>query len=457
MSEVVLTSIVDTVITNCRIATAIGVFKAGLAIDRGKIVAVARDVNLPRADVRIDARGKIAMPGAIDAHTHIFIPGWIRENFETGTKAAAVGGVTTVIEMPSLDEWLTTTIENLQRKRREGEKEALVDFALYGGEIQEEKDTLEIGDLVKEGVVGFKITMGGSTAVRNDGIMIDALRRIAEARSVAAVHAESQQLLNYFRKKVVSEGGKDFAAYSDSRPNIVEAEAISRAILYSKEAGNRLHIAHMSTKEGVRLVKQAKSEGLRVTSETCPQFLLFTRDDYAKHGPYIVTNPPPRSKDDASGLWRALTDGTVDIVATDHCAFRKEEKDAGWKNVLETPAGIPGLETLVPLMLSEGVNKGRIPLERLVKLTSEDPAKIFNLYPRKGTIQVGSDADIVIVDLKKEDAFDAAKLRCIADFTPFDGWRIRGWPLITMVRGTIVAQEGEVTGKPGYGLFTPSA
>jgi len=445
------------VVTNGKIATSVGVFKAGLAIDGGKIVAVAKDVNLPRADVRINAQEKIVMPGVIDAHTHIYIPKLLHENFGTGTKAAAVGGVTTVVEMPSLDEWLTTTVRNLLRKKRVGEKEAFVDFALYGGEIQEEKDTLQIADLVREGVVGFKITMGGETAVKNDGIMIEALRRIAEVGSVATVHAENHELLDYFKRKIVSEGRKDLAAHSDSRPNMVEAEAISRAILYSGAVGNRLHIAHMSTKEGVQLVKQAKSRGVKVTSETCPHYLLFTRDDYVRYGPQIIMNPPLRSKEDVMSLWWALANGLVDNIVTDHCAFYRKEKETGWENISNIPAGIPGLETLVPLMLSEGVNKGRISLQRLVQLLSENPAKIFNLYPRKGTIQIGSDADLVVVDLKKESIISSDILRCIADFTPFEGWRIKGWPLITVVRGTIVAREGEITGSAGFGRFAPSA
>lgn len=449
-------SVVDTVIVNAKVATSVGVLRAGLAIDKGKIVAVAKDVNLPRADVKIDVKGKIIMPGAIDAHTHVFIPDLLHETFKSGTKAAAVGGVTTIIEMPSLGEWLTTTVENLQRKRRVGEREALVDFALYGGEIQEEKDVLAIADLVNEGVVGFKITMGGETAVRNDGIMFDALQRIAEAQSIATVHAENNQLLSYFKRKMISKGRTRFGAYSDSRPNIVEAEAISRAIIYSKEAGNKLHIAHMSTKEGVQLVKRAKDKGLKVTSETCPHYLLFTREDYAKYGPYIIVNPPVRSKEDVLSLWRALTDGTIDNIVTDHCAYYKKEKDIGWNDALDTPPGIPGLETMIPIMLSEGVNKERISLESLIRLTSENPAKIFGLYPRKGAIQVGSDADLIVVDLKKEDTISVERLQCIADFTPFDGWKVKGWPIMTLVRGTVVAREGEVIGKPGFGQFVPS-
>lgn len=229
--------IVDLVIKNGKVATPVGLIKAGIAVDEGKIIAIAKDTNLPRSDLSIDMKGKIAIPGIIDSHVHICMPERLCETFETGTRAAAAGGVTTVIEMPSLGRWLTTTMENLQWKRKTGEEQALIDFALYGGEIQDERDLKEINDLAKEGVVGFKITMGGGTAVKNDGILIEAMHRISESGSIMSVHAENNQLLDHFKRELISEGRRDLLAHADSRPNIVEAEAVSRAILYSEQMG----------------------------------------------------------------------------------------------------------------------------------------------------------------------------------------------------------------------------
>jgi dihydroorotase (multifunctional complex type) len=236
----------------------------------------------------------------------------------------------------------------------------------------------------------------------------------------------------------------------------VEAEAISRIILFAREVGNRVHIAHMSTREGVDLVKKAKLAGQAVTAEVCPHHLLLNKNDYQKFGPKVVLNPPLRSKSDNEALWRALADGTVDTLATDHAAVSMKEKEVGLRNIWDTPPGIPGLETSASLLLSEGVNKKRITLERFVSFTSENPAKIFGIYPRKGALSVGSDADITVIDLKKEHTIKADQLKCVGDFTPFENWKLRGKPVLTIVRGKVVAREGEIIAKPGYGRFIHS-
>lgn len=448
---------VDLVIKNARIVTARDNFTGGIAVDEGKIVSICKDPLLPPADSTIDAAGRAVLPGAIDAHVHVYIPGWLRETFETGTKAAAVGGVTTIIEMPSLDQLLTTTVENFEKKKSIGEREAVVDFALHAGEIQEEKDYLEIVGLARAGAAGFKITMGGgSSAVKNDGIMYESFERIGEAKSVAIVHAENHQLYEFFVKKAIQSGENDPLNYSLSRPNIVEAEAISRAITLAKFAGNRLHVAHMTTKEGAELVRNAKANSQPVTAEVTPQTLLLNKKDYEKYKHYIIMNPPVREVEDNLALWNSLRNGIIDCIVTDHCAYTKEEKDAGLKNMWNTPPGIPGLETLITLLISEGVNKNRIELQKLVQLCCENPAKIFGLYPRKGAIQVNSDADLMIVDLKKEGVIRADQFQCVGEFTPFENWKVKGKPVLTLVRGQIVADEGNIIAKPGYGKFIPS-
>lgn len=448
---------VDLVIKNARIVTARDIYTGGIAVDEGKIVSIRKDPLLPPADSIIDASKRVVMPGAIDAHVHVYLPGFLRETFETGTKAAAVGGVTTIIEMPSAEKFLTTTVKNFKKKKTIGEKEAVVDFALHAGEIQEEKDFREIVDLVRTGAAGFKITMGGGpTAVKNDGIMFESFKRISEAKSVAIVHAENHQLYEFLRNKAIQRGDNDPLAYSLSRPNIVEAEAILRAILFAKFAGNKLHVAHVTTKEGVELVRNAKENRQSVTAEVTPQALLLNKKDYEKNKHYIIMDPPVRGKADNLALWKALDDDTIDCIVTDHCAYSKKEKDVGLKNIWDTPPGVPGLETVIPLLLSEGVGKKRITLTRLVQLCSENPAKIFGLYPRKGVIRVGSDADLMIVDLKRRDVIRAAQFQCIGEFTPFENWKIKGKPVLTLVRGQVIAENGNIVGKPGYGKFIPS-
>jgi len=297
---------------------------------------------------------------------------------------------------------------------------------------------------------------GGSSAVKNDGIMFESFKRISEAKSVAIVHAENHQLYEFLKNKAVQKGENDPIAYSLSRPNIVEAEAISRAILFAKFGGNRLHVAHMTTKEGVELVRNAKDNWQPVTAEVTPQALLLNKKNYEKCKHYLIMNPPVREKEDNLALWKALNDGTVDCIVTDHCAYSKEEKNVGLKNIWDTPPGIPGLETIIGLLISEGVNKNRIELQRLVQLCCENPARIFGLYPRKGVIRVGSDADFMIIDLKKEEVIQADKLQCIGESTPFEGRQIKGKPILTIVRGQTVADNGNIVGKPGYGKFIPS-
>ncbi|MCK4478214.1 dihydroorotase [Candidatus Bathyarchaeota archaeon] len=446
--------VVDLVLKGGKIVTSAGVLEAGIAVDRGKVVVVAKETHLPKADKVMNVHGSLIMPGFIDAHVHVCDPGFIRESFETGTKAAAVGGVTTIIDMASSMKLRTSSVAMLLKKREMGERESFVDFALYGGEISDEKDLREIQKLVKAGVVGFgEIMMCGDAPIKNDEIMLEAFHLISNAKSIAAVHAEDNTTLNYYKKKLLAEGRKDIMAFADARPNLAEAQAISKTLLLSKKTDAKLHVCHLSTKEGVNLIREAKAQGSRVTTEVCPHHLYFTRDDYEKLGPYIITTPPLRTKEDANQLWRALNDGTVDLVVSDHCAFTKSEKDVCWEDVWNTPPGVPGLETLVLVMLGKGVREGKITLERFVEVASENPAKLFGLYPEKGSLQKGTDADLTIVDLKQDHKIRSEDLKCVADYTPYEGWTVKAKLMMTLVRGKIISEEGEIVGKRGYGSF----
>ncbi len=448
---------IDLVLKGGKIVTSTDVVEASLAVDQSKIVAIAKETHLPKADRVLDVSGLFVMPGIIDAHVHICDPGFIQESFETGTRAAAAGGVTTVLDMASSMKLRTSTLATFKKKREIGERESLVDFALYGGEISDERDLKEMGKLVEAGVVGFgEIMMCGDMPVKNDEVLLEAFRLISDAKSIAAVHAENGTLLKYYKKKLISEGREDYMVFADARPKLAEVEAISKLILLASETGLKLHICHLTTKEGVDLIREARARGLQVTAEVCPHHLLFTFDHYEKLGPYIFTTPPLRTKPDVDELWKGLNDNTIGIIVSDHCAFTKCEKDVGLENPWKTPPGIPGLETLIAVMLGKGVNNGRITLQKFVKCLSERPAKIFGLYPKKGTLQLGADADLTIVDLKKEYRISSKSLQSVADYTPYEGWRVRGGPLITVVRGEIVAREGEIVGRPGYGKFVPA-
>jgi dihydroorotase (multifunctional complex type) len=254
-------------------------------------------------------------------------------------------------------------------------------------------------------------------------------------------------------QRLKESGRKDAMAHPESRPNFVEAETIASVIILANAAGARLHIAHLSTREGLNLIRQAKVNGQQITVETCPHYLTLTANAMSKLGPYVKINPPLRSEEDVVELWKGLNDGSIDMVVSDHAPYTKEEKNPGWIEIWKAQSGAPTIETLLPLLLNK-VNEGKLALETLVRVTSERTAQVFGVYPKKGTIRVGSDADLVIVDLNKIVTIDKGQMYSKArELTPYDGWKVRGWPVMTIVRGCIVMKDGEIIGKPGYGEF----
>jgi len=445
------TTVVDTVIKNGKIVTPYQTFEAGIAIDDGKIVAIAKAPRLPKAEKTIDAGGNFLLPGVIDAHPHIYDPDYTyREDFVTGTTAAAAGGVTTIIDMPLRKPVLT---ELIKEKISVGEKNSLIDFSFHSGMIVKENMN-EIPAVVKLGVRSFKVFTCAPFEVE-DETLIQVMKTVSECNGVLVVHAENENIVSQSTNKLKEQNRKDLMAHIESRPPVAEYEAVNKATTLARQLGTHIHIAHLTTRRGVELVERAKASGQKVTAETCPHYLIFTKNDMLKLGPYLKMTPPLRSKDDALALWHGLKLGTVDIVATDHAPGTREEKEAGWRDIWEAPGGIPGVETLLPLMISEGVNKGLISLKDLCGMLCEKPGKIFHLHPRKGALQLDSDADIVMIDLKKETKISADKLHYKVGWTPYEGMRLKGYPVLTMVRGEVVASYGEIFGHPGYGKFIP--
>ena len=443
---------VDLVVKGGKIATPRGFVEGGIAIDGVKIISVSKEHRLPSAVNVIDCAGKVVLPGLVDAHVHVFGPGWIRETFGPGTRAAAVGGVATLLDMPSPGALAGTTVQAFDRKRVRAEREAYVDFGLYGGEIERWAHAQMMKKIVALGAVGFKMITGGPGFVAED-VLLEAFKRIQSVGSVAVLHAEDQTLIRYFLQVAREEARVDPAAFTEFRPSLVEKEAVRRVMLLASLCRNRLHLAHLTSEEALETVRKAKSTGLRVTAETCPHYLLLSANDYRKYGHRMVVTPPIKTRKDSEALWRGVSDGTIDIIASDHCPYYKKQKDSGLGCVWETPLGIPGLETMLPLLLSEGVNRSRISLRRLMQLVCEAPAKIFGLYPRKGVINPGSDADLTVVDLKLRHRVDAEHFECAGDFSPFDDWRLRGAPVKTIVRGNVVAEDGQIVGSEGFGRF----
>ena len=441
--------VVDLVIKNGKIVTPIGIYDAGVAVDGGTIVAIAKEQKLPKADTVVDAKENFVLPGVIDAHVHFREPGLTNEeDYTSGSTAAAIGGVTMVNDMPCTigpRQPLTIDVARLKEKLAIVERKSFIDFGLYALVISENLDKLS--SLANAGVMGFKLFLGvsvGKIPILDDGTLLDAFKVTAETGLPLLVHAENEGIISHIANKFIKDGRTDPLAFVDSRPTIAEAESIQKAILFCEESRNRLHICHMSTKKGVESVKSAKNRGLNVTAETCPHLLLLGRKDVPKIGAVIKMNPPVRSAEDIEGLWKGLREGTIDIITSDHSPVSPEEK---LTNIWEARAGFPQVEISVPLLLTE-INKGMLSLNRYVELTSKKPAAVFGLYPKKGAIQVGSDGDFTIVDLKKEGVVRSENLHSKAKLTPFDGARVKGMPIYTIVRGNVVMEMGEILGKP---------
>ena len=438
---------VDLVIRGGTVVTSGGMFRANVAVKDGKIYAFTAVSEVLSADKVIDAEGLYVLPGVIDEHVHCRDPGLThKEDFKTCTEAAAAGGVTTIFDMPNNIPPIKD-VEALRLKIHEAEKKAIVDYGLYG--LLTVGSLPHVMPLVENGVIGFKMFMGpttGNIPPPSDGEMLDLFSVIAKTGLRIAIHAETQSIIDYLISKLRLEGRKDPRAHLESRPAIVEEEAIRRVSLYARETGARIHIVHVASARALDAIRDAKNMGINITAETCPHYLLLDDSYYEKSGIIIKVNPAIKSKNDQAALWDAINNGLIDTLGTDHAPHTPDEKFKD--DVFEAAAGFPGLETFVPLMLTQ-VNAGRLSLTRFVQLTSENPAKAFGIWPQKGSLFIGSDADFTIVDLKATTKIRADKFHSKAKWSPFDGWEVKGIPVYTIVRGNIVMDHGEIiTTKP---------
>ena len=446
---------VETVITNGRIVNADSIVEADLFIEKGKIAAVSTGQPLPAAKKVIDAKGAYIIPGVVDEHVHFQdMERSAVADFTESSIAAAAGGVTTVMEMP-LTVPPTTTLQAFEQKKAVAEKKFVVDFALYGGAVPGNLD--ELPKMVKAGAVGFKAMMAGSVPglfeILDDGLLLDAFRVIAEYRSVITVHAENEAIVNRLEAKLKAAGRKDTRAFFESRPVFQELEAISRAATLAGEAGCRLHVVHVSCPQGIDLIAGKKAEGQRITAESGPHYLFLCEEDADRLGPYVKFAPPARPRNETAKFWKQILDGKIDTLGSDHGAHERENKEKGWADIWQAGNGALGVETMLPMMLSEGVGKGLLSLRQVVSLICTNPAKIFGIYPQKGALHAGSDADLVILDMNRKHTIRAGELRTKQKHTPFDGVTVKGMPVLTMVRGEVVMENGEVVGKPGHGRF----
>ncbi len=453
----------DLVVKNGHVVTPEQTFEGGVAIAGGKIVAIGTDDGLPDGVRVIDVKGQHILPGLIDAHVHFRDPGLThKEDFATGSTAAVCGGITTVVDMPNVIP-PTENAEQVGVKKKIAESKSLCDFAVLG--VIHQTNANDILPMAAAGAIGYKIFFGetiGNLPFPDDGMCLDVFAKITESRIPLCVHAESRQIQHHFTSKLKAEGKGDPIYWEATRPWICEAEAVHHIIFLAEMLGTKLHIVHCSSKQGAEMVKDAKARGLRVTAETGPHYLLREPKDMADVGPLLKMNPPVRSRDHGEALWEGLLNGSIDMIATDHSPHTLEEKGCDIDGRMLKPAiwdcisGFCGVETSVPLMLTQ-VNAGRMSLNHYVKVASENPARVWQMYPKKGALLLGSDGDLTIVDMNKEATIDPRRLHSKNVPTPWGGWKVKGVPTCSVVRGNVQMQDGEPAGGAIGQMQTPVA
>lgn len=452
--------IVDIVIKNCKIVNPWGTSPAGIAVNNGKIIAIGNDESLPRARRTIDALGNQVIPGLIDTHVHLGLHHSLKDSARIDTAGAALGGITTIGNYIGGRKFARGSYrEKFDEWKEIYEKYAVVDAFFHMFIVSD----LQLRELVENArrycVASFKFIMGyrekelGLVVEEsaNDGFLYTAFRDIAglgyPAR--AMVHAENMDIINKIKPIIEVTGRQDLGAWTDARPDFCEVLDVERAIRIAKVTKTPLYIVHISAAGSVDAVAKAKAEGVDVVGETCPQYLTLTRG--AALGPLVKVNPPLRDKESMERLWQGIREGTIECIGTDHCSYTREMKQDIWT----APPGIPGMRYFLPLMLTEGVNKGRITLEKLVEVCCYNNAKKFGIYPQKGVISVGSDADLVVIDRSKKAKLSGTTNHQLSNFCPYEGWEIKGCPLLTMVRGNIVAEDEKLIAQPGLGRYIP--
>jgi allantoinase len=452
----------DLSIRGGRVVSEHGIVPADIGIENDKIAWVAQKGTMPAARREINADNKLILPGAVDIHFHVRAPSHPeRGTFATETQAAAAGGVTTVLEMPiSLP--CCARRQVLEDRKALALSQAYVNFGLYGAPGLLERG--EILGMAEAGACGFKIFTHAVPAGReaeflglcleDEGDVFQALEMIKETGLLVSFHAENQRLIDLFEQRIRATGRKDPAAFTASRPPVVEATSVAELSQLCKSVDTRVHIAHVSCAEALQVLQAAQAEGLPMTGETCPHYLLFTEEDMVTHGPFAMIKPPLRTEDDQMALWQGLFDGSLSAVTTDHSPFTLAEKEQAQDNIWQSAIGAPGIEALVPCMMTEAI-EGRISLEQAVRFICAQPARLFNLYPQKGVIQPGADADVVIYNPTPVGNIDSSRWLSKSRVTDrlYHGRPVRGRVDTTVVNGQIVYSDGKIVAEAGIGAF----
>jgi dihydropyrimidinase len=451
---------VTALVRNGRVVTASESYEADLYVDGGRIALVGQGLSLP-ADTVVDASGCLVLPGGIDAHTHLDMPAGeltSADDFETGTRAAAFGGTTTVVDFatPEPGQSLLAALETWRGK---AEGKAVVDYGFHMAVREVGDATLaEMARLARDGgVTSFKLYLAYPGVLQvDDASFFRALLGARECGALTLVHAENGGVIDVLVKRALARGDTAARHHALTRPPEAEAEATARAISLATIAGAPLYVVHLSCAGALAHVTAARDRGLSVFAETCPQYLFLSIADYDRpgvEGAKFVISPPLREAADQQALWRGLARGDLQVVATDHCPFTTSDKERGRLDFSKIPSGAPGIETRMTLLWDGGVRAGRIDAQRFVEVTATAPARIFGLWPRKGTIAVGGDADLVVWDPERESKLSAGTLHMRVDYSPYEGRVVRGAPLVVMSRGEVIVDHGEWKGRAGRGEF----
>jgi dihydroorotase len=430
---------VDLVINGGTIVSPDAEFRASIAIKNGLIHAIGAPEAMPSAKETLDALGLHILPGAIDVHVHFRDPGYPqKEDFASGTAAAAFGGVTTIFDMPNTLPTIGTP-EALAAKHRIAAEKAYVDYGLYA--VLGEDSIEHVSALIDGGIIGFKLYMGntfGRIPSPTTGAMLEAFEVVAPTGKRISLHAETNSIMERRESRLRAAGRTEPIAHLAARPAVVAVEAVARAAILAEWTGARIHVLHISSAAELRPLAEAKARGVEITGETCPHYLLLSEADYEKFGGIIRVNPPVREAPNRQPLWDALMDGTIDMIATDHAPHAPDEKTRN--DIWTVDCGFPGVETQMPLMLTE-IGRGRAKIQDYVRWSAESPAKIWGLYPRKGALTVGSDADVAIVDLSRTWTIDDALIQSRSKISPWHGRQATALPIHTIVRGRFVMKD----------------
>ncbi len=454
----------DLLIRGGTVVTAADTFDADIAVQEGVIVQIGRNLGPARREV--DATGKLVLPGGIDSHVHIAQPSGpgivMADDFDSGTRSALFGGNTTVMPfcLQERGQSLRSAVE-AYHARAEGRCYTDVSFHLIVSDPTPAVLGQELPALIADGHTSVKVFMTYEGMRLNDAQILDTMEVARQSGAVVMVHAENEDVIRFLVERHERAGDTGARAHATTRPVAAEREATHRAISLAEVTEVPLVIVHVSNGATIDEIARARTRGQNVVAETCPQYLVLTADDLSREnweGAKFVCSPPPRDAAEQEACWRGLQNGVFDLFSSDHCPFRFDDPagkahPAGRRSFRHIPNGIPGVETRLPILFSEGVSKGRIDLNRFVALTATNHAKTYGLYPRKGTIAIGSDADLAIWDPALTRTIRHADLHDNCDYTPYEGLEVRGWPVTVVLRGVVMVEDGALAGEAGAGQY----